>query len=75
MEDKKIIQVIDLVSKATGINKDQIQKDSRAIDFDKWDSLSNLKIVLALEKKLKKKLNATQVSKIDSVNSIIKLIS
>ena len=75
MENKKIIQVIDLIYKATGINKDQIKVDSKAIDFDKWDSLSNLKIVLALEKKLKKKLNATQVSKIDSVKSIIKIIT
>ena len=75
MENKNILQAIELISRATGINKDTLQEELQAIEFDKWDSLSNLRIVIALEKKIKKKLNSTLVSKIDSVKSVAKLLS
>lgn len=67
-------KVIKLISKIIKVSPSKISKDSCANDFDTWDSLSHVRIILELEKIKKKKITTTESIKLNSINSIIKFI-
>tara|TARA_X000001036_G_scaffold397196_1_gene399265 strand:- start:1744 stop:1977 length:234 start_codon:yes stop_codon:yes gene_type:complete len=70
---KKITQkdIIDIISKNTSINKNEFNLNSCAKDFDKWDSVAHIRIMLNLEKFIKKKISTSQMSKLISIKKII----
>ena len=74
MTTKKIDIVIQIVSKNCKINKNNFNINSHAREFDKWDSLAQVQILSDLEKKFKKKFNLTQMSKMNSIKSILEHI-
>lgn len=59
-----------IISENTGINLDDINNDSCAKDFARWDSISHVKIIVAIEKKFKKKINTSKMSELNSVKKI-----
>ena len=59
-----------IISENTDINPDDINIDSCAKDFVRWDSISHVKIMVAIEKKFKKKINTSKMSELDSVRKI-----
>ena len=59
-----------IISENTGINLDDINNDSCAKDFARWDSISHVKIMVAIEKKFKKKINTSKMSELNSVKKI-----
>lgn len=73
---KKINQkdIIDIISKNTGISKSKINLNSCAKDFDKWDSIAHIRIMLNLEKFIKKKISTAQMSKLISIKKIINFV-
>ena len=75
MTIKKIDIVIQIISKNCKINKKKFNIDSHAAEFDKWDSLAQVQILSDLEKKFKKKFNLTQMSKMNSIKSILEHIN
>lgn len=65
-----IIILKKIISENTGINLDDINIDSCAEDFARWDSISHVKIMVAIEKKFKKKINTSKMSELNSVKKI-----
>jgi acyl carrier protein len=64
-------EVVSLVSQNTGITKDKLKIDSCSQDFDKWDSIAHVRIMLDLEKKTKSKISTSQMENLDSIKKII----
>lgn len=65
-----IIILKKIISENTGINLDDININSCAEDFARWDSISHVKIMVAIEKKFKKKINTSKMSELNSVKKI-----
>lgn len=69
--DKKIFSII---SKCIDIDIKKINLSSSPKDFEKWDSLSNLKILSEIEKEFGKKVNFGELFRIKNVQELIDLI-
>ena len=63
--DKERVPVIDIK---------KINLSSSPKDFEKWDSLSNLKILSEIEKEFGKKVNFGELFRIKNVQELINLI-
>jgi len=68
----KIKQIIKIIAKNINISEKKINQRSCANDFDAWDSLNHIKIILDLQKNLKKKISTSESIKLNSVKSILK---
>jgi acyl carrier protein len=55
--------------------KINLKVNSNKTDIQNWDSLADVKIILAIEKKLKKKININLFINAKKISDIIKLIS
>ena len=71
--DKKLSDIIEIVSSSTGIPKEKLNLNSNSSDFSKWDSLSQIKIIDKFEKKTKEKVKISQFAKFNSIKSILKI--
>ena len=73
---KKIVlsNIISLISKNTGIDKSKLNLNSCTNDFDKWDSVAHVRIMLDLEKKIKKNINTSKMSDLNSIKKIISFL-
>ena len=56
MSQINLEQIISIISKSTGIPEKNLNIDSESCDFDNWDSLSQVRISLEVEKVIKKKI-------------------
>jgi acyl carrier protein len=74
MNEDKIKDIIKIISKNTGIDKDLIDKKTLMTDFPKWDSIAQVKIMVELEAKMKKKISTSKMSELKSVLNIIKFL-
>ena len=64
-------KIISLVSRSTGIPEKDININSKSNDFDKWDSLANVKIILEIEKMINKRVNVSKMGELTSIKSIL----
>ena len=64
-------QIISIVSKVIGISEKNINMSSKAADFDKWDSLAHVNIIIEIEKKIEKKIKTSKISELTSIKSIL----
>tara|TARA_B100000959_G_scaffold248702_1_gene275817 strand:+ start:510 stop:737 length:228 start_codon:yes stop_codon:yes gene_type:complete len=64
-------KIISLVSRSTGIPEKDININSKSNDFDKWDSLANVKIILEIEKIINKRVNVSKMGELTSIKSIL----
>lgn len=71
MINKRIKDVLEIISKNTGIKKNLINEKSIMSDFSKWDSIAQVKIMIELENKIKKKISTSKISELDSVKKIL----
>jgi acyl carrier protein len=71
MINKRIKYVLEIISKNTGIKKNLINEKSIMSDFSKWDSIAQVKIMIELENKIKKKISTSKISELDSVKKIL----
>ena len=67
----KIEEIISIISNKISVSEDEINERSKSSDFYKWDSLAQLNIILEIEKKINKKIDASMMSELTSVKSII----
>ncbi|MDC0078612.1 acyl carrier protein [Candidatus Pelagibacter sp.] len=51
-----------------------INQQSSASDFDNWDSMSNVRLILAIEKKFDIKIQISETTSIDNVGDLIRLV-
>ena len=75
MNQNNKIKIIEIISKITKINLDQINESTSMNDFSKWDSLAHLQIMLEIEKKFQIKISTSKMSELDSVIKIIKFVN
>ena len=71
-EIQKIKQAIAKILNEPEIN---ISNDSKSDDFAKWDSLAQIRIILEIEKILKKKIKTSKISELNSIKAISEYLS
>ena len=67
----KIEEIISIISQKISVPVNEINENSIAKDFYKWDSLAQLNIILEIEKKIDRKIDASMMGELTSVKSII----
>ena len=60
-----------IIAKNIGVNASEININSNTNDFYRWDSLTQVTIVLDIEKVIEKKISASKISELDSVKQIV----
>jgi len=67
----QIEEIYTIISNKISVSKNELNENSKSSDFYKWDSLAQLNIILEIEKKINKKIDASMMSELTSVKSII----
>ena len=67
----QIEEIYTIISSKISVSKNELNENSKSSDFYKWDSLAQLNIILEIEKKINKKIDASMMSELTSVKSII----
>ena len=66
--------VYETISEILKVDIKFINQHSSAADFDSWDSMANVRLILALEKKFDIKIKISETTSIDTVNDLLELI-
>lgn len=64
-------QIISIVSKIVGVPSEQLDINSESSNFYKWDSLAQLNIIIEIEKKISKKIDASMMGELTSIKLIV----
>ena len=64
-------QIISIVSKTVGVTSEQLDINSESSNFYKWDSLAQLNIIIEIEKKIGKKIDASMMGELTSIKLIV----
>ena len=67
----KIEEIVSIISNKISVPVKKINENSKSTDFYKWDSLAQLNIILEIEKKIDRKIDASMMGELTSVKSII----
>ena len=67
----KIEEIVSIISNKISVPVKKIIENSKSTDFYKWDSLAQLNIILEIEKKIDRKIDASMMGELTSVKSII----
>jgi acyl carrier protein len=70
--NKKVFLII---SRCIKVDIDSINLQSSPKDFERWDSLSNLRILSEIEREFGKKINFGKLFRIKTIKELITLIS
>jgi acyl carrier protein len=71
IKDKKIYEMI---SKIIREPVTKINKNSKSCDYEKWDSIAQVRIFVELEKLLNKKIETKYMEKLQSIKKILEFI-
>ena len=64
-------QVISIVSRNIKVSVKDININSKSSDFDRWDSLAQVNIILGIEKKINKEIVPSKMGELTSIKSIL----
>ena len=67
-------RIIKIISETIREPIEKIDMESKASDFVYWDSLSQVTMMLKIEKIIKKKINTSKILELDSVKKIISFL-
>ena len=67
-------KLLEIISKELKIEKDNISLGNSANDFTEWDSLSNVRLTLKLEKEFNITISYSETAMIDDINDLFQLI-
>jgi acyl carrier protein len=67
-------KIISIISKNIDVDEKKIDINSKSDDFYKWDSLTQVTIILDIEKVLGKKINAAKIGELDSIKKIVAVL-
>ena len=67
-------KIIKIISETIREPIEKINMESKASDFVYWDSLSQVTMMLKIEKIIKKKINTSKILELDSVKKIISFL-
>ena len=71
MKNVLLKKIVSIVSKCTSIPKNQINIKMRMESNYNWDSVSNMKIILELEKNFRK-IKTSEFYQLNSIDKIVK---
>lgn len=78
---KETQEATDMIGHLTPIFRDVLDDDelvitpaTRAADVDGWDSLAHIHLVVAIEKALKMRFTAEEVSSLENVGDLVMLV-
>ncbi len=69
--EEKVISILGEVLDCDNIEK---IKSSKFIEFDSWDSLKHVMLIIKLEKELEFKLQANEITLIDSYKTLVDVL-
>lgn len=76
MNELEILQnLTDIFQEFFDDNELILTHESTAEDIEDWDSLAQVGLILSIERTFSLKLNLTEVSKLENVGEMVKLIS
>ena len=67
-------RLLEIISKELKIERNNIFLDSSANNFTEWDSLSNVRLTLKLEKEFNITISFSETVLIDNINDLFELI-
>ena len=69
-------EIFQIVAKSIGLSEKKINEKVSANNFEEWDSMSHLNILIALDQKLSRKAQKIkELSEAHSVKKIIKILN
>lgn len=74
-ETKTLQNLAEILSVFLECNVADIEPSKSAKDFDKWDSLSNVKIILAIESEFNVRFEAAEFAQLHSIGELASAIS
>ena len=67
-------KLLEVISKELKIKRNNISLSNSANDFKEWDSLSNVRLTLQLEKEFNITISFSETVLIDNINDLFELI-
>ncbi len=67
-------KLLEVISKELKIERNNISLSNSANDFKEWDSLSNVRLTLQLEKEFNITISFSETVLIDNINDLFELI-
>jgi len=67
-------KLLEIISKELKIERNNISLSNSANDFKEWDSLSNVRLTLQLEKEFNITISFSETVLIDNINDLFELI-
>ena len=68
-------QIINIISETIEVPSSKLNIDSKACDFVKWDSLSQVTMMIKIEKATNTKINTSKISELNSVKKIFEYLN
>jgi acyl carrier protein len=71
--DNKILKdnIIKIAADIFSVEQSEIKLSSKQEDFENWDSMGHLNLIMSIEEKLNVKFRSTDVMEMQSVNDIV----
>jgi|TARA_Y100000310_G_C20553314_1_gene749232 acyl carrier protein len=71
--DNKILKdnIIKIAADIFSVEHSEIKLSSKQEDFENWDSMGHLNLIMSIEEKLNVKFRSTDVMEMQSVNDIV----
>ena len=66
--------IIKIISETIQEPQSKVNINSKSCDFPKWDSLSQVTMMIKIEKFTKQKINTSQIAELNSVKKIIEYL-
>lgn len=67
-------RVIETLSDVLGTESEDISSSTQKADIEEWDSLSNIRLIVALESTFSITLDVPDLAEIESVGELVELI-
>ena len=67
-------RVIETLSDVLGTESEDISSSTQKADIEEWDSLSNIRLIVALESTVSITLDVPDLAEIESVGELVELI-
>ena len=77
MKKKKLLNenIKDILSKILRLRTKEIKENTGVVNTPNWDSINQIEIIVALEKKYNIKFSQSEISKLDSYSNILKVLN
>lgn len=66
--------IIKIISETIQEPQSKVDINSKSCDFSKWDSLSQVTMMIKIEKFTKKKINTSRIAELNSVKKIVEYL-